>query len=136
MIKQPRFVEVKVPRTRIGSVYVSITANGVINFYSGTFDRYDIGKFSHCLLLLDKQQKLLGLQLLESGMRDGALPVVPHKSGRTAAVYARRFFELNPDIDLKAVRGKFIPEQYSDAERKNVLVLDLEKKIDVKKRSR
>jgi hypothetical protein len=115
--------------SRLSSNYIGITGNGTISFYSGFYKKNGIDKFSHCIILLDRAKLIVGIQLGGSELGDGAWLINHNKERGTATVSGRNFFQKNDDLPIDKYKGKYIPEKYSDEDRKNVFLIDLNKKV-------
>lgn len=133
MNKIPSFVESRSAGARLGSNFIGITKNGAISIYAGFYTKYEIKKYTHCLLLVDKAQNLIGLQFGGEELGDGAYTLNHGKDYKTASISAGNFFTHN-GLSAKSWYGKYPPEKYDDNTRKNVFMIDLEQKITINRK--
>lgn len=129
MTKIPQFVEIKSAGARTGSEYMAITKNGTFSLYSGFYPK--VKSFSKCIILVDKKQKLIGLQFGNEELGKGAYSVIHGE--KTASVYAGNVFENN-GLDIQEWYGKYPPEKYEDSARANVYMIDLDDKIKLNRK--
>lgn len=128
----PNFTEFRTFGSRVNSNFIAITTNGTISLYSGFTRKNNISSFPFCIILYDKEQKLLGLQFGGDELGEGAYRINHEPNGHTAYIIAKNFFIINDELSLTDLKGKYVPEKFEDAERKNVFILDLNKKIKSK----
>lgn len=135
MQKIPKFTEFRDAGTRIGSEFIAITNGGIISIYSGFYRKYNIKKFTHCLLLIDKAQSLIGLQFGGEELGIGCYKIVPDKDYKTASISTPNFFKLN-ELNLNDWFGKYAPQEVNDGNRGNLFMIDLESKIAINRKNR
>jgi len=135
MNKIPNFTESRSAGARLGSAYIGVTKNGSLSIYAGFYSKNNIKNFSHCLLLIDKVQNLIGLQFGGDELGNGAYTLNHDVNHKTASVSAGNFFTYN-GLSPLSWYGKYPPEKFDDDTRKNVFMLDLDRKITVNRKSR
>jgi len=135
MIKVPQFTEFRFAGARMGSDFVGVTKSGSISVYSGFYRKNNIQSFTHCILLVDKAQNLIGMQFGLNALGDGAYNLNHDKGHKTAWVSAGNFFKLN-GLSLPDWFGKYKPEKVDMENRPNTYMLDLDKKIPVIRKPR
>jgi hypothetical protein len=130
--KIPNFVEFRTFGQRIGSNYFGITKNGTISFYSGFYEKNSIKNYKCCIILYDKLQKLLGVQFGGDELGEGAYIINHNEEHNTGSIASQNFFKVNPELNPAELKGKYIPEEFNEAARNNVFIIDLTKKIETK----
>lgn len=135
MSKIPQFIESRSAGARIGSNYIGITKNGAISIYAGFYNKNNIGSFTHCLLLIDKAQNLIGMQFGGEELGDGTYTLNHDVSHKTAGISAGNFFILN-GLNVFDWYGKYPPEKFDDGTRQNVFMIDFDKKITINRKSK
>ena len=135
MSKTPQFIEFRSAGARLGSNYIGITKNGTISIYAGFYLKYTIKTFTHCLLLLDKEQGLIGLQFGSDDLGDGSYTLNHDTNHKTASISAGNLFKLN-GLNTLDWHGKYPPEKFDDEIRKNVFIIDIDKKIITNRKSK
>ena len=135
MNKIPNFIESRSAGARLGSDFIGITKNGAISIYAGFYNKNSLKKYSHCLLLLDKTQNLIGLQFGGEELGEGSYTVNHSANHKTASISAGNFFMHN-GLSTSSWYGKYPPEKYNDGIRKNVFMLDLEQKKQINRKTR
>lgn len=131
---KPNFIEFRSFGSRIGSNYIGITGGGAISFYSGFYKANNISAYKKCVILYDKSLKLIGFKLGGDELGDGAFPLNHNIENNTAWMSAQNFFRLNQELKLPMIKGKFKPEIYKDAAKGEVFIIDLNKRIEVRKK--
>jgi len=129
MEKKYNFKEFKSFGSRTATNYIGITRNGMISFYSGFCERNNLRRFTKCVLLYDKQQQVIGIQFGGDELGKKAYPVNFDDERKLGWISSTNVFRLNPELDLAHLKGKYEPEEYFDESRKNVFVIDLNKKV-------
>ncbi|MFH0779743.1 MAG: hypothetical protein V1928_02680 [Parcubacteria group bacterium] len=129
---QPNFIEFRTFGARINSNFIAITSNGTISLYTGFVRKNHIESFSHCLILYDKELRIVALQFGNQELGNGAYKVNYNKERQVAYVVAGNFFRINEELSLSQLKGKYIPEKFNDPSRQNVFMIDLTKKIESK----
>lgn len=130
--KIPNFVEFRTFGQRIGSNYIGITKNGTISFYSGFYEKNNIKDYKCCIILYDREQKLLGIQFGGQELGDGACVINHNETHKTGSIASQNFFKMNPELSTLELKGKYAPEEFNQSNRKNVFMIDMAKKIETK----
>lgn len=97
---------------------VSIWSRGQIGFSLGAINKYDLDKFSHVVLLYDKEDEKVGFMFTNNEHEEGAVKLSVRKTGAT--VGAKPFLDYY-EIDFSETRRydmKYHKEQ-------NLYVIDL-----------
>lgn len=109
--------------------YIGITRNGTMSFYSGFCKRNNLQSFKKCVILYDKQKKVVGIQFGGDELGENAYPVNFSHDRKMGWISATNFFKLNSELDLGNLKGRYQPEKYEDASRKNVFLINLSAKL-------
>lgn len=70
----------------------SINPRGTIAFNEGAKKRYNLGKFSFCILYYDADTKKIGIRFTSNNNEEGVLKIRNRKSG--IAIAAKSFFDF------------------------------------------
>ena len=127
MDKIPQFIETRDAGARKGGQYIGITKNGSISIYSAFYKNKGIDKFSRCLLLLDKNQGLIGLQFGGDELGKGSYTINHDEKFKTAYIVSTNLFKTN-NLDIDQWHGKYIPEKFEGSDRPNVYFIDLDQR--------
>jgi hypothetical protein len=131
---KPNFVEVRSFGSRVGSNYIGINGSGAISFYSGFYRANEIYRFKKCLMLYDKEAEIIGFQLGGDELGEGTFPLNHNEKNKTAWISAHNFFKLNSELVLSTIKGKYVPDVIQDEKRGSIFVIDLKKRIEVRKK--
>ena len=135
MSKIPQFIESRSAGARTGSDYLGITRNGTISIYAGFYGKNELKSFSHCVLLVDKAQNLIGLQFGDEKLGSGSYTLNHSVDHKTAWISAGNFFKFN-GFNVQDWYGKYLPEKFENDVRKNVFFIDLDQKIPINRKSK
>lgn len=133
MSKIPQFVEFRSAGARLGSDFIGITRNGAMSIYAGFYRKNHIEPFSRCILLVDNVQNLIGIQFGGDELGEGAYALNHNTEHKTAWISAGNFFKLS-GFNVLDWYGKYKPEKFEDGGRKNVFMMDLDKKIPINRK--
>lgn len=126
MKKVPNFEEIRSSRTRGGGGYfIGVTKLGSISFYGDFLIKENLGQFQKCLILLDKEQNLIGLQLGNVELGAGLYNIL-NQGKNYRIIFAGNFFMRN-NINIVDWYGKYVPLKFEN--RPNCFYIDLENKI-------
>lgn len=125
MASEYNFVEFKSFGSRTSTNYIGITKNGTISFYSGFCRMNNLDSFKKCILLYDKDKKIIGIQFGGEELGKKSFPVNFNEDRKVGWISATNFFRLNPELDLHKIKGRYEPKKYEDGERKNVFLINL-----------
>lgn len=135
MGKTPNFKESRSARTRLGSNFIGITKNGAISVYTGFYRKNQIERFSHCILLVDREQNIIGIQFGDKELGNGAYTLNNNINNKTACISAGNFFKIN-GFNISDWYGKYEAKIFDDGVRKNVFMMDLDEKIPTNRKSK
>ena len=125
MNKTPNFIEFRLFRKRIGSNFIGITKNGTISIYSGLYLANKIKGKLYCLILVDKEQNLIGLQF--DGLRGKGLYKVKHIKN-SCLIFAHNFFKVN-NFNILDWYGKYNFGKIKNENGDDIFMIDLQNKI-------
>lgn len=133
MEKIPNFIEIKNAGSRTGSNYIAITRNGTFSLYSGFYRAKKIKNFKKCIFLVDKVQKLIGIQFGNEELGTGAYTI--NHGEKTASINSSNIFN-EEGLNKNEWYGKYEPVKYESSERNNVYMIDLDKKKPINRKSK
>jgi len=104
-----------------------------MSFYSGFYKNHKISTFTKCLIMYDKALKLVALKFGGDELGKGTFPLNHNKESNTGWISAQNFFRLNTELKLNDIKGKYEPKKYNDPDKGNMFIIDLNKRIEVRR---